>query len=196
MDNVESGQQLSERYTLKDRLSMGGMGEVWLAHDSVRQQSVVLKFLSAHLATNTSAQTLLQREFDQARRLIHPNIVRVLGLETIGDRLCLVSEFAGSKTAESLKQGDYRDFLPTLLPILDALSYAHSAGLIHRDIKPANIVLGNDDAPRLADFGLSLQQGAETDLSGGSLFYMSPQQLAGGNARSQRRYLFFWRDAV
>ncbi|MEM7281867.1 MAG: protein kinase, partial [Pseudomonadota bacterium] len=179
MDKVKSGQQLSDRYTLKDRLSMGGMGEVWLAHDNVRQQNVVLKFLSTHLATNASAQALLQREFDQARRLIHPNIVRALGLETIDHRLCLVSEFAGSRTTEILKHGDYREFLPTLLPILDALSYAHSAGLIHRDIKPSNIVLGDDDTPRLADFGLSLEQGAETDLSGGSLFYMSPQQLAG-----------------
>ena len=179
MDNVESGQQTSGRYSLKNRLSHGGMGEVWLATDTLSQNQVVVKFLSPSLNDNPAAVELLHKEFQHSRLLIHPNIVRGLALEELDDRLCLVTEYAGAKTLENFKPADYRELLPLLFPILDALSYAHDSGIVHRDIKPTNIIVDDENVARLTDFGLSLSLDAETDLSGGSMFYMSPQRFDG-----------------
>lgn len=179
MDNIESSQQTSGRYSLKNRLSHGGMGEVWLATDTQTQHDVVVKFLSHQFNDNPAALALLKKEFQHSRRLIHPNIVRALSLETLDERLCLVTDYAGAKTLEDFKPADYRELIPLLLPIVDALTYAHVAGLVHRDIKPANIIVDDNNVARLTDFGLSLSLDAETDLSGGSLFYMSPQRFDG-----------------
>ena len=176
---LTKSQKISERYTLKHHLRQGGLGDVWLADDEVRRHAVVLKFLHPTFANKPTARELLTREFEQARRLIHPSIVRSLEMGEHEGILFLVSEFAGETTTDELKHTDYRDFLPILLPVVDALAYAHSTGLLHRDIKPTNIILNSDKQAFLSDFGLSLNLDSENDLSGGSLFYMSPQQLDG-----------------
>jgi tetratricopeptide (TPR) repeat protein len=77
----------------------------------------------------------------------------------------------------------YQEVVELLLPIIDALSYAHSLGIVHRDVKGSNIVIDRQGRPRLTDFGIAgvfqSRAGVEQAKTGSSVYSMSPQQWEG-----------------
>jgi serine/threonine protein kinase/tetratricopeptide (TPR) repeat protein len=170
------------------------MAEVWLASDSESQQGepLVLKILHSRLADQPEFITLLNAECEHLRRLRHPNIVRVYGFHAEAGRHFISMEYVPGGTAKTLCGRPWAEIIKMLLPVADALDYAHQAGLVHRDIRAANIFLDEAGKPYLADFGLasahtkaspstsaSQDNAAAHSRSGGSLPSMSPQQLAG-----------------
>ncbi|MCZ6880902.1 MAG: protein kinase [Gammaproteobacteria bacterium] len=180
MQEYQKGQQLSGRFTLVSRLGQGGMGEVWLARDDHLARDVALKILSPELAANPAMVELLQNECRLTRQMVHPNIVRVHEFHSDGDSHFISMEYVEGDNLEALAGRHHEVWLPVLLPVLDALEYAHEAGMVHRDIKLSNVLYTADGEVRLNDFGIGGIIGKQSDaFPGGSPYSASPQQLDG-----------------
>ena len=131
----------------------------------------------------------LKREVLLARRLRHPGILGVHTFCETSDHRFIVMEYVeGSNLEEELHSREVpfslADCLPWLEQLAAALDYAHRQGILHRDIKPANLLLDRAGRVRLADFGIArtVQEMAARDsgeLTCGTLFFMSPEQLRG-----------------
>lgn len=182
----ESGQALSARFILIERLGEGGGGEVWSAEDRERGERVALKILSPALARNAAAIAALERECVRVRALDHPNILRVDDVYRVAQSVWLAMEYAGGGDLRQMRGRGVEQIVRSVHPIAAALAYAHEAGVMHRDVKPANVLLSNDGAPKLADFGMALEADAfaATDAGRGSLYTMSPQQRDGEAAHA------------
>ena len=180
MQDYQKGQQLSGRFTLIASLGDGGMGQVWLANDEQLSREVALKILNPALAANPAMVERLEIECVLARQLVHPNIVRVHEFHSDGDTHYISMEYVEGDSLEALAGRHHEVWLPVLLPVLDALEYAHQAGMVHRDIKLSNVLYSADGGVRLTDFGIGGLIGKQGDAyPGGSPYSASPQQLDG-----------------
>jgi eukaryotic-like serine/threonine-protein kinase len=180
---------LISHYAIVSKIGAGGMGEVYLAHDTELDRKVALKFLSAHLYQDPSCRARFKREAQAAAKLDHPSIVRVYEVGEYQGRPYFVMEYIDGQTLLEYSKSCLRnpsELLPLILAIANGLQTAHENGVIHRDIKPANILVTRDGQPKILDFGLARLSGVE-DLTRehtvlGTLSYMSPEQVLGGNA--------------
>ena len=196
-DDLLAGQSIGgDRYILKRLLGHGGMGVVWLAHDTRLNEAVALKFLPPAVAADAGALQELRRETLKSRKLSHPNIVRVHDLyEAPGERMFLSMEFVDGVDLHTLRANrpgfvlPWSQIGPLMRQLCAALDYAHSERVVHRDLKPANLLLDNNGRLKLGDFGVAgvvgslLKRAAEPGQPGGTLIYMSPQQIAGEEPR-------------
>jgi tetratricopeptide (TPR) repeat protein len=180
MAPLSPGLQLAGRYTLERRLGSGGMSQVWSAFDVESRESVAIKALDARLAAHPGMVELLRHEYDQVRRLDHPHIVRALGLHTDSDPPFIVFELADGGDLSRYVGRPPVEFLPLLLPIVDALAQAHAQGVVHRDLKLSNVLVDATGRARLTDFGIAAARIGEglSLRTGGTPSVMSPQQLA------------------
>src|SRR6184192_2952385 len=148
---------LADRYTIERELGRGGMATVYLAQDRKHHRQVAIKVLEPDLAAALGPERFL-REIDTAARLTHPHI---LPLHDSGEAEELLFHVMPYVEGESLrdrlsreKQLPLGDALQIAREVADALSYAHSHGVVHRDIKPENILLQSGHAV-VADFGIA-----------------------------------------
>jgi len=158
------------------------MGEVWLARDSQEGSEVALKVLHLKGAGDTHPKEILQREYHQTRGLVHPGIVRVFGIYHSEDLSYLAMEYLPGGDLSPLLGRPWHRIVDLLLPVTEALRYAHAQGVIHRDIKLANVLLDARGHPVITDFGVAATSGqplGPARFPGGSLPCMSPQQLRG-----------------
>jgi tetratricopeptide (TPR) repeat protein len=180
---LSQGQILSHRFTLIERLGAGGMGEVWLVQDSRRHEQVALKLLGPHIEPSPAGMAHLEREYHQTRRLMHPHIVRVHALHRLDGCVGYTMRYLeGGDLGRHLGQ-DAKTLIPLLLPVTDALAYAHDMGVVHRDLKTGNVLCDRQGRPYVSDFGVAAALGAGAGRPGpspgGSLYGMSPQQRGG-----------------
>jgi tetratricopeptide (TPR) repeat protein len=180
-------------YAIERELGRGGMGVVYLAEQRSLGRQVALKMLGS--GPRRPEEVLRFRlEAESLARLRHPGIVRIFEVGTIGDRPFLSMEFvAGGSLAErlaasALAPADAAGLVETLARAVHA---AHQCGLIHRDLKPSNVLLDTDPAspaaaplPKITDFGLAKQVGADSGLTHtgqilGTPSYMAPEQASG-----------------
>ena len=179
---------LSDRYRLERELGQGGMATVYLAHDLKHDRQVALKVLRPELAAALGAERFL-REITTTAHLTHPHILPIHDSGEADGTLFYVMPYV---EGESLRDRLIRE---PMLPldealriaqeVADALSYAHSHGVVHRDVKPENILLEAGHAV-VADFGIARALSAaggdrltETGLAVGTPAYMSPEQASG-----------------
>lgn len=181
------------RYESRSVLGQGGMGVVYLAHDKQLGREVAIKVVDASNMQN--AQERFIREAKMLASLDHPNIVKLLSWGVNDeDKMFLVMEYLlGHVLSDEIGAGKRLSssrFQSIFFPILSALSYAHSKGIMHRDIKPSNIFLCNRETfcPILIDFGIARQEESDSAQSTaltktgqllGSPAYMSPEQCKG-----------------
>jgi serine/threonine-protein kinase len=185
---LEIGANLAGRYRVQRLLGRGGMGAVYLADDQALGEPVALKVVSSALALEPDqASERFRREAQAARRIAHPNVIRIHDLGEAGTLLYISMEYFPGKTLArlleargALTEEDYRDFLGQ---ICDGLAAAHAAGVVHRDLKPGNVLVGERNAVKLIDFGLAtsaLMKGlTATGQMLGTPSYMSPEQVKG-----------------
>ncbi|MDB4976958.1 MAG: putative serine/threonine-protein kinase pknB [Myxococcaceae bacterium] len=185
-------------YELLSYLGSGGMSDVYVALHTGLRKRVALKLLRSALRCDEHAVQRFLREGECAARVRHPNVVDVsdVGMEN-GVPYLVMELLEGETLAQTLARGgklDLESAVDLLLPILDAVSAVHAAGVLHRDIKPANILLARaadgSVLPKLVDFGIALlpEHAGDDERALGPLgtpHYMSPEQ-ARGEAMDER----------
>jgi serine/threonine protein kinase len=190
-------------YEIEALVTMGGMGEVYLARDVRLNTPAVLKILRRHLIVNETAVYRFETEARAASALRHPNIVTIFEFGKAPDGLFIAMEWVEGITWRELmkrRQAAIADSISWAEQAAAGLAAAHRAGILHRDIKPENMMLRNDGVVKILDFGLARLAGprrrppAFTDapasgssgtISGtlsGTLLYMSPEILRGEDA--------------
>jgi tetratricopeptide (TPR) repeat protein len=190
---------LGDRYVLVRELGRGGMAHVYLARDVHHGRDVAIKVLRTELATSIGAERFL-REIQIEARLQHPNILPLHESGSAGDVLYYVMPYVEGETLKDRLRRERQLPVEVALritgEICDALSYAHSQGVVHRDIKPANILLSHNHAI-VADFGVARavsaaggEQLTESGLAIGTPEYMSPEQASGDSDVDGRSDLY------
>lgn len=169
------GETIKNRYEIESLIGHGGLCDVYLAKDKILESSgaetpyVALKILQEEFSSQPETARMLIREAQQTQKLSHPNIIRVYDFGVDGNVYFLVMEYVDGETLETLIQRSRPDglkFKPSrsiLNETLDALSYAHSLGVVHADLKPANIILTSEGKVKLLDFGVSKTQQLKHD---------------------------------
>ena len=188
------------RYELRSLLGAGGMGEVYLAHDTSLNRKVALKVLPEEVALDQERMRRFRQEATSAASLNHPNIAHVYEIGEDNGVNFIAMEYVQGTTLRT-KIHDEREELSKLLRILqhvaEGLAKAHDAGIVHRDLKPDNVMITSDGHAKILDFGLAKLVEAQTPASSsseeptilrqhstpgmilGTLGYMSPEQAQG-----------------
>jgi predicted Ser/Thr protein kinase len=145
------------KYRLERELGAGGMGTVWLAHDTELDRKVALKVLRPALAGDDTAQARLLREARAMAKLRHPNVITVFDAETINGRDLVAMELIeGSNMAAWLASEHAQDeVIAAVLAAGRGLAAAHAAGMVHRDFKPHNVLVERAGRVLVTDFGLA-----------------------------------------
>ena len=199
---IQEGTRLGH-YEIRSLLGRGGMGEVYLAHDTRLRRNVAVKILPVDLTKNRPRLARFEREAYAASGLNHPNILTIHEIGEQDEMHFIASEYV---EGESLRQRmtptgiELREALDIASQTAAALAAAHRAGIIHRDVKPENIMVRKDGFIKILDFGLAkladetieikeeegdLEARTRTKLntdSGmvmGTASYMSPEQARG-----------------
>lgn len=201
LDKVKTAEAKVGKYLLKRTLGSGGMGQVWLARDTVADIDVALKVLPEAFRTNPEEQERLKRSFQVVQALPpHPAICQLRDLQhdqALG--YFLVMEYIDGVTLSTYryeyekKHGSFplSELVRILDMIADALDYAHDRKLIHRDIKPSNVLISRDGKEvRVIDFQLAWEIRTTTSRitrdqkvdNSGTYPYMSPELWLGQRA--------------
>jgi tetratricopeptide (TPR) repeat protein len=168
---------LALRYLFLGLVGTGGMGSVYRTRDLWLDETIAVKTLAA------ASLTALGQEVRLARRITHPNVVRVYDLGTDGDVCFITMEYVdgGSLRAMSGTRLAHDEVVEIGRQICAGLTAAHSAGIVHRDLKPANVLLSSSGVVKLTDFGIATA--LADDMTGrqpGTPAFMAPEQIDGG----------------
>lgn len=181
--NLKSGDTIGNRFTILRELGAGGVGAVYLAHDRERDRDVAFKVLLPRFAGNPLAMERFKREANICRELKHPAIVAIYDRGRIGEALFYTMEYVKGTPldVEMKRRGRFgvAETVSIVSAVAEALDHAHQTA-IHRDLSPDNIVLLDDNAIKLLDFG---QGKAINDSSGltsagmpmGKLLFAAPE---------------------
>ncbi len=183
------------RYQIKGVLGKGAMGLVYDGLDPglnrrVAIKTILVKQLDEEMARMYSKR--FEREVRAVARLNHRNIVQVYDFGSEGDVAYIVMEYIQGKELKDFFDANQRFDIKTafrlMSELLDALDFAHEAGIIHRDIKPANVMVDAEGHAKLTDFGVarvvdpdgaSAGEATQTGAVVGTPSYMSPEQIQG-----------------
>jgi hypothetical protein len=178
---------LAERLEIGVLLGSGGMGDVYAAHDRLKDEDVAIKVLREDLAFSTAAKERFLAEAKVSCSLSHPNIVRVHDVGISGGHYYFSMERLKGQTLRQYMQAAQRahralrldEVLGMVRQLCEALQYAHRY-IVHRDLKPENIWLAEDGTVKLMDFGIaraySHSQITKTGMTLGTAYYMAPEQ--------------------
>jgi eukaryotic-like serine/threonine-protein kinase len=195
MSQVGSGlpRLLAERYELVEQLASGSMTSVWRGHDRVLGRDVVVKVLHPDLAADAGLRGSFHQEAINAARLTHPNIVALYDTgEQQGVNYIVMEQVDGPTLRDVLNS---HGALPPARAahlaseVVQALEYAHQAGVIHRNLKPGNILFCDDGSVKVADFSIAKAGTGEDAGRTGELLaasgYLAPE-AADGNVPDGR----------
>jgi len=196
------GEEQSARraYHLERRIGVGGMAEIYLArHKGTQgfQKQVVLKRILPSYASNAVFVEMFLQEARLAAQILHPNVVQIFDLGHLDDQFCIVMEYVKGRNLRELINSTQRKGALMPAPIAcrivsDVCAGLHAAhvcvdhdgkplGVVHRDISPANVLISDEGAVKLTDFGVakayesvSLTQPGELK---GKLMYLAPEQV-------------------
>ena len=183
-------------YEIAALAGRGGMGEVYVAHDTKLGRDVAIKVLPESLASEPKRLARFEREARVLASLNHPHIAQIYGLEHAHGIAALVMELVTGPTLAdhiALKPISLGEALRIARQIAEALEAAHEQGIVHRDLKPSNIKLTSHSEVKVLDFGLAtIHEGDSTrlaeltteDISSpnaivGTPAYMAPEQAKG-----------------
>lgn len=190
---------LVSRYRVEECLGAGGMGTVYRAFDTILGRTVALKTFSSE-STELLAGLRFLREAEVTAKLCHPNIVTIhdVGVQERA-AFIILEHLAGHSLKTELSSArsplGLDRTLATLLPVIDAVAYAHEQHVLHLDLKPSNLFLTHDHAghqvTKVLDFGVCQLSEVEADLDptrdehSGTPEYMAPESLERAEASPQ-----------
>ena len=180
-------------YRILRELGRGGMGVVYLGHDTRLDREAAVKLISPNGAYDARLYERLQAEARAAGKLTHPGIAAVYALEEYDEGLYAAFEYVEGRTLRELpasSKGNALSFLKVVdiaIQAAAAVSAAHAQGIVHRDLKPENIMLTDDGRVKILDFGLAGIESSgdagtgltQTGVFLGTPAYASPEQLLG-----------------
>ena len=167
---IEPGRMLAH-YKLVEKIGEGGMGEVYRARDQQLDREVAIKLLPATWSSDSLRLRRFEREAKVLASLEHPHIAAVYGFhEDKGVHFIAMELVEGQTLASSITdEGLHLDrLLKIMIPLAEAIIFAHYKGVIHRDLKPANIRVRPDGMVKVLDFGLAKaweSEGGDSSLS-------------------------------
>jgi eukaryotic-like serine/threonine-protein kinase len=182
------GEQYIGKYRVKREIGRGGMGAVYLAEQPGLGREVAIKELIQ--SADPVAMKRFMQEAQVMARTSHPNLVQVHDMELQGEVNYLVLEFVrGRSLRDWMNMGQPippPQVFAVMHGILQALDYAHRHAIVHRDMKPENVLLSDEGAVKVADFGIARLTddtgvggtATKTGTTVGTPQYMSPEQVA------------------
>ncbi len=178
---------LEGRFQILKELGRGGMGIVFHAYDKELKEQVAIKILSPLLSNDPDALERLKREVSAARRITHPNVIRIHDISEVnGLHFISMEYFHGTSLKEHIKRNGPLSPMQAYniaAQVSDGLEAAHRQGVVHRDLKSQNIILDNTNRIKIIDFGLARSAHMEgmtaTGLIMGTPEYMAPEQVSG-----------------
>ena len=180
------------RYRVLGLHGRGGMAVVWKAEDHVLGRKVAIKFLLPVYARQELPRRRFLREARAVSSLTHPGIATVFDVgEHEGEPYIAMQFVEGRTVRQRLKEQPYApaEAVRVALHTARVLQHAHTEGIIHRDVSPSNIMVTNDGAVMVLDFGIALRS-SDSRLSRtgdlmGTMGYMAPEVLTGSSATAQ-----------
>jgi eukaryotic-like serine/threonine-protein kinase len=185
-------------YRIIKELGAGGMGEVYLAEDTRLGRHVAIKVLPASYQYDPERRTKFLAEARATSALRSPHIAAIYDIGEHEGSMYIVMEYVeGELLSDKLKRGSLaiRDAIDLATQIADALSEAHSLGIVHCDVKASNLILNPRGTVKLLDFGIAAAAGSKRveagdrtqkvgqqtvlGVVGGTVSYMSPEQAIG-----------------
>src|SRR4051812_19884886 len=179
-------------FLIERSIGRGGMGDVYLATDTRLDRCVAIKKLPEKCSADPLLLMRLRAEARAAATLNHPNVATIYSVEDIDDKPFITMEYVDGRTLDATLPPDGMDitrFLDVFIQVSEALGHAHDKGVIHRDIKPGNIMITENGAPKVLDFGLAQIAEDAQDIHQptltqpgqilGTPSYMSPEQAQG-----------------
>jgi len=193
-----SGQAIAH-YHVIEKLGHGGMATVYRAYDTRLERDVAIKVVRKESIPPEQLERILKRFEREAKALakfIHPHIVPVHDYgDYQGAPYLVMAYLPGGTLKEQIgKPMPAAQALACVIPIADALSYAHKRGIIHRDVKPSNILVTEEGVMMLSDFGIarlleeSTTQLTATGMGVGTPEYMAPEQWQGQAVAASDQY--------
>ena len=184
MEDASGGSlHLGEGLELLELLGRGGSGAVYRARDTVLGRTVAVKVLRGVFGADPAE--LLTEARVQSSVGSHSNVLTVLGhgFTEDGWQYLVLEDAAGGSLRERVTSDGPLSVGETLRfcdELVDALSFAHAAGVVHCDVKPSNVLFSEDGSVRLADFGTALSSTTQTlEFLEGSLVFAPPELLEG-----------------
>lgn len=194
---VNNERLIAGRYRIGSLVGRGGMAEVYEGYDTRLGRTVAIKLLKSDLANDPSFEAKFRGEAQASAKMAHPSIVRIYdaGEEETTDSngnlvktpFIIMELVKGKLLRELIHQGglDIARATKFVIGILNALEVSHRSGVIHRDIKPANVMVTENDAVKVMDFGIAraVSDNSATQASTGGIVgtaqYFSPEQARG-----------------
>jgi serine/threonine protein kinase len=183
------------RYQIQRELGRGAMGVVFLAKDPAIGRPVVIKTIRLReVADPQERQRLRERLLQEARMagaLSHPHIVTVYDAGEQGDLTYIAMEYVNGPTLEQLLSRETAlepaEVLRILRETASALDYAHQKGIVHRDVKPANIMIHENGAVKITDFGIAKIQSSPLATQAGLVLGTPQLHVPGASPGPARR---------
>ncbi|ORC15922.1 protein kinase [Rothia nasimurium] len=181
---------LGGRYTLTERIAIGGMGEVWKARDKVLGRIVAVKILKEEYTGDPGFLERFRAEARHTALLNHPGVANVFDYGEEDGSAYLVMELVPGEPLSNIIEHDRRLPADRILNIMAqtarALAAAHAQGLVHRDVKPGNLIITPDERVKVTDFGIArLADQVPLTATGqvmGTAQYLAPEQATGQQA--------------
>ncbi|MGA9524508.1 MAG: serine/threonine-protein kinase [Myxococcaceae bacterium] len=190
------------KYTLVDRIAVGGMAEIFLARQAGLEgfeKTIVIKRIRPHLSKQTNFVRMFLNEAKLAAQLNHPNIVQIYDLGMINESYFIAMEYIfGRDMRRIIPKADQMGIpfpmvyaLKIASSVCEGIYYAHQRSdlygnplnIVHRDVTPENIFVSFDGTVKVLDFGIAkaanqIEQTRAGEIKG-KLSYMSPEQCMG-----------------
>lgn len=188
---ITKGQKINDRYEIVKSIGEGGMANVYLAVDTILDnRKVAIKILRGDLANDEKFIRRFKREALSASSLSHPNIVAMYDVGEDEENYFIVMEYIEGRTLKQLlkRRGNLTisEAVDIMLQITDGIAHAHDSYIVHRDLKPQNIMIQENGAIKITDFGIAMAlnstQLTQTNSVMGSVHYLPPEQASGKGA--------------
>lgn len=176
------------KYNIIEMLGKGAMGVVYKALDPDINREVAVKTIRFDLIDGDDEEVMgrFMREAQAAGKLDHPNIATIYDVGREKDLTYIVMQYVKGQSLQQViakkKKFSPKEINDIIIPLCEALEYAHQHGIVHRDIKPANILIDLRGKPNVVDFGVARVETSTLTQSGttvGTPSYMSPEQIMG-----------------
>jgi serine/threonine protein kinase len=186
VDNLSVGMQAIGSYDLDEKIAEGGMGTVYRGRHRSTGEIVAVKVVPQHLLSNPVVLKRFEQEYNVARQITHPNIVKALDFGREGDVHFLVMEYVeGESLGQKIERDgrmEEKEAIRIMTLVAQGLQKAHKQGMIHRDIKPDNIMITASGEVKITDLGLVKELEADLNLTRtgrglGTPHFMAPEQF-------------------